>query len=135
MMTNILVLIMIYSGRDLSVISTTKYDLDTGIVEFISTSVVDPLIPETRKHVRARLNFAGFKLIPEFDDNGFTKYVDVKYIVDIDIKLETIPTSILKQVSIQTPMTLAKIDELLQKSGFSPYIRESTSQTSMKSHV
>ncbi|CAJ0638064.1 8226_t:CDS:2 [Entrophospora sp. SA101] len=119
--------------RDLSLVSSTEHDFETGIVRFVSTSVVDQLIPETRKHVRANLKFAGFELIPKFDDNGFTKYVDIKYIVDIDIKLETIPYSILKQVSIQTPMVLVKIDELLQKSGFPPYIRESTSQTSMKS--
>nr|CAG8435196.1 5470_t:CDS:2 [Entrophospora candida] len=119
--------------RDLSLVSSTEHDFETGIIRFVSTSVVDQLIPETRKHVRANLKFAGFELIPKFDDNGFTKYVDIKYIVDIDIKLETIPYSILKQVSIQTPMVLAKIDELLQKSGFPPYIRESTSQTSMKS--
>nr|CAG8532966.1 9936_t:CDS:10 [Entrophospora candida] len=123
------------SGRDLSLASTIEYDFETGIVRYVSTSVIDPLIPETKKYVRAQLDFAGFEFASKFDDEGFTKYVDIKYIADIDAKIDTVPSIILRQVSIQTPIILNRIDELLQKSGFPPYVRESTSQTSMKSCV
>ncbi|CAJ0747444.1 24734_t:CDS:2, partial [Entrophospora sp. SA101] len=123
------------SGRDLSLASSTEYDFETGIVRYVSTSVIDPLIPETKKYVRAQLDFAGFEFASKFDDEGFTKYVDIKYIADINAKIDTVPSIILRQVSIQTPIILNRIDELLQKSGFPPYVRESTSQTSMKSCV
>ncbi|CAG8706239.1 14187_t:CDS:2, partial [Funneliformis mosseae] len=110
------------SGRDLSVCGMLHSEEDTGILQFVTTSVVDPLIPESKKHVRSNLNFAGWRLEPHVDDKGNTTSVDVIYIVDIDIKLDSIPTSILKMLSNQIPTTISKIDELMQKTGFCPYV-------------
>ncbi|CAI2184744.1 8341_t:CDS:2, partial [Funneliformis geosporum] len=110
------------SGRDLSVCGILDCEEDTGTLQFVTTSVVDPLIPESKKHVRSNLNFAGWRLEPHFDAYGNTTSVDVTYIVDIDIKLDSVPSSILKMLSNQIPTTISKIDELMQKSGFPPYI-------------
>ncbi|RIA92501.1 hypothetical protein C1645_765000 [Glomus cerebriforme] len=127
------------SGRDLSVCGMVDHDEDTGILQFVGTSVVDPLIPEGKKHVRAHLEFAGWQLKPHFDSNGKTTSVDVIYIVDIDIKLDTIPTSIRKTLSVQIPMVIFKINELMQNMGFPPYVLNSTTkvikeQLNIKNH-
>jgi hypothetical protein len=104
------------------------HDEDTGILQFISTSVVDQLIPESKKLVRANLDFAGWRLKPHFDSNGNTISVDITYIVDVDVKLDTIPSSIRKTLSVQIPTIVSKLDELMQKVGFPPYILNSTTK-------
>ncbi|CAG8464118.1 21248_t:CDS:2 [Cetraspora pellucida] len=113
------------SGRDFSMISTVDRDPD-GTIWCATTSIVDPKIPENKKYVRAELSLAGWELRPVYDSVGNRIAIDVKYIVDTDIKLESVPTRILKSISMQTPMCVAKIDELLKKIGFPPYIRHTT---------
>ncbi|CAG8480234.1 9481_t:CDS:2, partial [Racocetra fulgida] len=97
-----------------------------GTVWFATTSIVDPKIPENKKYVRAELILAGWELRPVYASAGNRIAVDVKYIVDTDIKLESIPTRILKSISMQTPMCVAKIDELMKKIGFPPYVLYTT---------
>lgn len=104
------------------------HDEDTGILQFVSTSVVDQLIPESKKIVRANLDFAGWRLKPHFDSEGNTTSVDTTYIVDVDVKLDTIPSSIRKALSVQIPTVVSKLDELMQKLGFPPYIVNSTTK-------
>ncbi|CAG8705341.1 5206_t:CDS:2, partial [Ambispora leptoticha] len=111
------------SGRDLSTAVTTERDPFSGAIYNAGCSVIDPAIPETNKHVRAQLDLAGWILRPHFDFAGFTSAVDVTYIVDIDIKLQSIPSTILKTISTGTPMCIARIDELIQKNGYPPYVR------------
>ena len=110
------------SGRDMSVCGTLDRDEDNGILRFITTSVVDPLIPESKKHVRSDLDFAGWELKPHFGADKKVTSVDVTYIVNIDVKLDTIPSSILKSLMNQIPTIIAKIDGSMQKFGFSPYV-------------
>ncbi|GBC34300.2 Bet v1-like protein [Rhizophagus irregularis DAOM 181602=DAOM 197198] len=116
------------SGRDMSVCEMLDHEEDTGILQFVSTSVVDQLIPESKKIVRANLDFAGWRLKPHFDSEGNTTSVDTTYIVDVDVKLDTIPSSIRKTLSVQIPMIVSKLDELMQKMGFPPYIVNSTTK-------
>ncbi|CAG8647319.1 6886_t:CDS:2, partial [Ambispora gerdemannii] len=104
-------------------VATTERDLFSGVIYNASCSVVDPAIPETSKHVRAQLDLAGWVLRPQFDSAGYTTAVDVIYIVDIDIKLQSIPSAILKTISIGTPLCVAKLDEVIQKNGYPPYVR------------
>ncbi|CAG8585470.1 7758_t:CDS:2 [Acaulospora morrowiae] len=111
------------SGRDLATISKIEKDPETGTIWLASISVSDPLVPETKKHVRAELNVAGWRLQPVIDEFGKANSVEVIYIVDIDIKLESIPSSILKSISTQTPMCVAKVDEQIRKTGHPPYIK------------
>ncbi|PKC66456.1 Bet v1-like protein [Rhizophagus irregularis] len=116
------------NGRDMSVCEMLDHEEDTGILQFVSTSVVDQLIPESKKIVRANLDFAGWRLKPHFDSEGNTTSVDTTYIVDVDVKLDTIPSSIRKTLSVQIPMIVSKLDELMQKMGFPPYIVNSTTK-------
>jgi hypothetical protein len=67
----------------------------------------------------------GWQLKPHNDSNGKTISVEVVYIVDMDIKLDTVPSSIRKTLSVQIPMIVSKIDELMQKKGFAPYVLNS----------
>ncbi|CAG8813606.1 14604_t:CDS:2, partial [Racocetra persica] len=113
------------SGRDFAMISVIDRDPD-GTVWCATTSIVDPKIPENKKYVRAKLILAGWELRPVYASAGNRIAVDVKYIVDTDIKLESIPTRILKTISMQTPMSVAKIEELMNKIGFPPYVRYTT---------
>ncbi|CAG8441691.1 2757_t:CDS:10 [Diversispora eburnea] len=109
-------------GRDLAIVTRNEKDPETGIIWSASSSVVDPLIPEDKNRVRANLELAGWKLRPIFDESIQEYAVEVIYIVDIDIKFDTVPVSILKTISSQTPMCVARIDELLNKIGHPPYV-------------
>ncbi|GBB84581.1 hypothetical protein RclHR1_11150006 [Rhizophagus clarus] len=110
------------SGRDFALCGTVERDPKTGSVYFITTSITDSAIPEVKKYVRAHVHFTGWKIVPSFDENGDTKELDIVYVVDTDIKLESVPQSILKSISTGTPLVVQKIDEMLQKIGFPPYI-------------
>ncbi|CAG8624890.1 10874_t:CDS:2, partial [Gigaspora rosea] len=106
------------SGRDLITIGTIERDPATGTIWVADTSVD---FPENKKYVRANLAVAGWEFRPNFNGEKIIS-VDVKYIVDIDLKLNSVPQSILKMVSMQTPLCIAKINDSLQKIGFPPYI-------------
>ncbi|CAG8549928.1 10040_t:CDS:2 [Paraglomus brasilianum] len=114
------------SGRDMAVCATVDRDPVTGAIWTIGTSVVDSTIPETRKYVRADLDMAGWYLKPQFDSSGFVTAVDIVYVVGIDIKLDIVPSAILKQLSSQTPMCVGKVCDVIQKYGYPPYIRSTT---------
>ncbi|KAF0499199.1 Bet v1-like protein [Gigaspora margarita] len=106
------------SGRDLITIGTIERDPATGTIWVADTSID---FPENKKYVRANLTVAGWEFRPNFNGEKIIG-VNVKYIVDIDLKLNSVPQSILKMVSMQTPLCIAKIDDSLQKIGFPPYI-------------
>ncbi|CAG8588046.1 3423_t:CDS:2, partial [Dentiscutata heterogama] len=115
------------SGRDFAMICTIDRDPD-GTIWCVAKSIVDSKIPENKKYVRAELNLAGWELRPVYDSAGNRIAVDIKYIVDIDIKLDSVPSRVLKSISMQTPMCVVKIDELLKNIGFPPYIRYTTGE-------
>ncbi|CAG8824487.1 25002_t:CDS:2, partial [Dentiscutata erythropus] len=75
--------------------TTIERDPATGTIWVADTSVVDSRFPEDSGYVRANLTVAGWEFRPKFDD-GKVISVNVKYIVDIDLKLNSIPQSILK---------------------------------------
>ncbi|CAG8663750.1 8336_t:CDS:2, partial [Scutellospora calospora] len=108
------------SGRDFAMASSVDRDPD-GTIWHVATSIVDSKIPEYKKYVRADLNLAGWELKPVYNNVGKRIAINVKYIVDIDIKLDSVPTRILKSITMQTPMCVGKIDELSKKIGFPPY--------------
>jgi len=115
------------SGRDFALRGTIERDPETSTIYFVTTSITDPAIPEIRKYVRGHVHFTGWQITPEFDANGNTRALDIIYVVDTDIKLESVPQSILKSISTGTPMVIQKIDEMMQKIGFPPYIMNSSS--------
>lgn len=114
------------SGRDLAVCATVDRDPATGAIWTIGTSVVDSKIPGTRKYVRADLAMAGWYLKPQFDSSGFVTAIDIVYVVGIDIKLDVVPSAILKQLSSQTPMCVGRVCDVIQKYGHPPYILNTT---------
>ncbi|CAG8679904.1 16306_t:CDS:2, partial [Acaulospora morrowiae] len=118
------------SGRDMALINTVDRDPETGTIYFVSTSVIDQAIPLSKKHVRADLKIAGWILKPKKNESGIVEAVDATYIVEIDIKLDSIPTSILKSISMQTPMCVVKVNDVIQKYGFPPYVKRLTGMLS-----
>ncbi|RIA88477.1 hypothetical protein C1645_684075, partial [Glomus cerebriforme] len=115
------------SGRDFALRGTVTRDSETQKIYFVTTSITDPAIPEVKKFVRGYVNFTGWQIVSKFDTDGNTKALDIIYIVDTDIKLESVPYSILKSISTGTPIVLQKIDEMLERIGFPPYILKSSS--------
>ncbi|CAG8458125.1 21156_t:CDS:2 [Cetraspora pellucida] len=114
------------SRRDLSTVSIIERDPETGTIWHASTSIVDPLIPENRRHVRANLDISGWQLRPRVDEEDLSTYLEITYIVDIDIKLESIPPSIIKNILLQPPLCVANIIEILKTMGHPPYVKNTT---------
>ena len=94
---------------------------------FVTTSIIDPAIPEVKKYVRGHVNFTGWQIDSKFDLNGNTRALDITYIVDTELQLEIVPQSILKSISTGTPLVIQKIDEMMQNIGFPPYVINSPS--------
>ncbi|CAI2168483.1 3292_t:CDS:2 [Funneliformis geosporum] len=115
------------SGRDFALFGTVEQDPITGKIVYVTTSIIDQAIPEVKKYVRAHITFAGWQMVPNFDSKGNTESLSLVYIVDSELKLDSIPSSILKTLSTGTPMIVQKIDEMLHETGFPPYILKSTS--------
>ncbi|CAG8452652.1 4631_t:CDS:2 [Funneliformis mosseae] len=115
------------SGRDFALFGTVEHDPETGKIVYVTTSIIDSAIPEVKKYVRAHITFAGWQMVPNFDYKGKTETLSLIYIVDSDVKIDSIPTSILKSLSTGTPMVIQKIDEMLHDIGFPPYVLKSTS--------
>ncbi|CAG8512810.1 9201_t:CDS:2 [Cetraspora pellucida] len=114
------------SRRDLSTVSIIERDPETGTIWHASTSIVDPLIPENKRHVRANLDISGWQLRPRVDEEDLSTYLEITYIVDIDIKLESIPPSIIKNILLQPPLCVANIIEILKTMGHPPYVKNTT---------
>jgi len=115
------------SGRDFALCGTVERDPETSRTYFVTTSVIDPAIPEFKKYVRAHIYFTGWQITPEFDVDGNPIALDIVYVVDTDIKLESVPQPILKSISSGTPMVIQKIDEMMHKIGFPPYMMNPSS--------
>ncbi|CAG8472636.1 11472_t:CDS:10 [Dentiscutata heterogama] len=113
------------SRRDLATVCIIEHDPETGTIWHASTSVADPLIPESKKHVRANLAIAGWQIRPRVDEE-LTTYIEITYITDIDIRLETIPPSIIKTVFLQPPLCIAKVVDILKKIGHPPYVKNTS---------
>ncbi|KAI8819534.1 uncharacterized protein EV422DRAFT_96056 [Fimicolochytrium jonesii] len=105
------------SGRDLSALNVTVCDSRSSTTYVVATSVVDPLVKPEPKRVRAELKVAGFicNAIPQ---GG----AQLSYIVDIDVK-GSIPSAIVKAVSIQTPLSLHEIMKYIQTYGSPPSVK------------
>ncbi|CAG8628524.1 6068_t:CDS:2, partial [Racocetra persica] len=114
------------SRRDLSTVSIIERDTETGTIWHASTSVVDPLMPVNKRHVRANLDISGWQLRPKVDEEDLSTYMEITYIVDIDIKLEQIPSSITKNILLQPPLCVANVIEILRTMGHPPYIKNTT---------
>ncbi|CAG8510074.1 8922_t:CDS:2 [Racocetra fulgida] len=112
-----------YTADDVFII---ERDTQTGTIWHASTSVVDPLMPVNKRHVRANLDISGWQLRPRVDEEDLSTYMEITYIVDIDIKLEQIPTSITKNILLQPPLCVANIIEILRTIGHPPYIKNTT---------
>ncbi|CAG8514083.1 18432_t:CDS:2 [Dentiscutata erythropus] len=113
------------SRRDLATVCIIERDPETGTIWHASTSVADPLIPESKKHVRANLAIAGWQIRPRVDEE-LTTYIEIIYITDIDIRLEAIPPSIIKSVFLQPPICIAKVVDILKKMGHPPYVKNTS---------
>lgn len=103
------------SGRDLCGLQVTIFDARSSTTYIVATSVVDPLVPINPKRVRAELTVAGWVLQPATSGQG----TSITYIVKIDPK-GSIPSAIVKAVSIQTPLGVAEVLKYLRTHGSPP---------------
>ncbi|KAJ3204407.1 hypothetical protein HDU67_009540, partial [Dinochytrium kinnereticum] len=103
------------SGRDLCCISRTEFDADGECIYQVAASVVDGLVPEDPKRVRAELGLAGWAL--RRVEGG----VRATYVVQVDIK-GTVPASLLKLLQSQTPRAIKEIQTYLQTHGPLPHL-------------
>ncbi|RUS26480.1 hypothetical protein BC938DRAFT_470717, partial [Jimgerdemannia flammicorona] len=110
------------NGRDLCAITTIETDPVTGIIFNVSSSVIDPAIPEDPKRVRAQMELSGWIFRPNFDDKGSTVSVDVTFISQVDFK-GAMPSGIVRILTTETPRCVGRVEEYLQKYGCPPYIR------------
>ncbi|KAJ3015493.1 hypothetical protein HKX48_004569 [Thoreauomyces humboldtii] len=101
------------SARDICGLQVTLVDA-RSTTYVVATSVIDPLVPVDSKRVRADLTVAGWILKPA--NNGG---VAVTYVVKIDVR-GSIPSAIVKAVSIQTPLCVAEVLKYLKSSGPPP---------------
>ncbi|CAG8757335.1 22222_t:CDS:2, partial [Gigaspora rosea] len=60
------------------------------------------------------------------DEEDLSTYTEITYIVDIDIKLESIPPSIIKTIILQPPLCIAKVIEILKTMGHPPYVKNTS---------
>lgn len=98
---------------------------DSSKVYVLSTSVEDDKIPVEPKKVRADMHVAGWVLEPEYmKGTGMTALIKATYIVEVDIKLESIPSAILKIISTSTPACAGRVDDFLQTRGCPPYWKD-----------
>lgn len=86
----------------------------------MSTSVLDPTIPEDPGRVRAMLELSGWSLRPTFDGQGNTVSVNVTYVIQIDIR-GNLPSSVVKSMTTSMTSAVSRLNHFINKSGYPPF--------------
>jgi hypothetical protein len=86
----------------------------------VSTSVLDPTIPEDPGRIRALLELSGWSLRPTFDNLGNTTSVSVTFVIQIDIR-GTLPTSVVKSMTSSMNTAVSRLNQFINKTGYPPY--------------
>ncbi|KAF9579331.1 hypothetical protein BGW38_004456 [Lunasporangiospora selenospora] len=108
------------TGRDLAGVTIIDRDPQTCALYNVSTSVLDPTIPEDPGCVRAVLEMSGWSLRPIFDGQGNTVSVHVTFVIQIDIR-GTLPSSVVKSVSSGMMSSVSRLNQFINKTGCPPY--------------
>ncbi|KAG0345186.1 hypothetical protein BG004_003897 [Podila humilis] len=108
------------TGRDLAGVTIVDRDPQTSALYNVSTSVLDPTIPENPGRIRAMLELSGWSLRPTFDGQGNTVSVNVTFVVQIDIR-GTLPSSVVKSMTSSMTMAVARLNQFINKTGYPPF--------------
>lgn len=95
-------------------------DVQTSALYNVSTSVLDPTIPEDPGRIRALLELSGWSLRPTFDGQGNTVAVNVTFVIQIDIR-GTLPNSVVKSMTASMTTAVSRLNQFLNKTGYPPY--------------
>ncbi|KAG0345931.1 hypothetical protein BG005_001028, partial [Podila minutissima] len=108
------------TGRDLAGVTIVDRDIQTSALYNVSTSVLDPTIPEDPGRIRALLELSGWSLRPTFDGQGNTVAVNVTFVIQIDIR-GTLPNSVVKSMTASMTTAVSRLNQFLNKTGYPPY--------------
>ncbi|KAF9428121.1 hypothetical protein BGZ94_003329 [Podila epigama] len=108
------------TGRDLAGVTIVDRDAQTSALYNVSTSVLDPTIPEDPGRIRALLELSGWSLRPTFDGQGNTVAVNVTYVIQVDIR-GTLANSVVKAMTASMTTAVPRLNHFLNKTGYPPY--------------
>lgn len=108
------------TGRDLAGVTIVDRDPQTSALYNVSTSVLDPTIPEDPGRIRAMLELSGWSLRPTFDGQGNTVSVNVTFVIQIDIR-GTLPSSVVKSMTSSMTMSVSRLNQFINKTGYPPF--------------
>ncbi|KAF9202667.1 hypothetical protein BGZ49_007183 [Haplosporangium sp. Z 27] len=108
------------TGRDLAGVTIIDRDPQTSALYNVSTSVLDPTIPEDPGRIRAMLELSGWSLRPTFDGQGNTLSVNVTFVVQIDIR-GNLPTAVVKSMTSSMSTAVSRLNQFINKSGYPPF--------------
>lgn len=92
----------------------------TSALYNVSTSVLDPTIPEDPGRIRALLELSGWSLRPTFDGQGNTVSVNVTFVVQVDIR-GTLPSSAVKSMTASMTTAVPRLNQFINKTGYPPF--------------
>lgn len=92
----------------------------TSALYNVSTSVLDPTIPEDPGRIRAMLELSGWSLRPTFDGQGNTVSVNVTFVVQVDIR-GTLPSSVVKTMTASMTTAVPRLNQFINKTGYPPF--------------
>ena len=92
----------------------------TSALYNVSTSVLDPTIPEDPGRIRAMLELSGWSLRPTFDGQGNTVSVNVTFVIQIDIR-GNLPSSVVKSMTASMTQAVSRLNQFINKSGYPPF--------------
>ncbi|CAO3573157.1 unnamed protein product [Mortierella alpina] len=108
------------TGRDLAGVTIIDRDPLTSALFNVSTSVLDPTIPEDPGRIRAMLELSGWSLRPTFDGQGNTVSVNVTFVIQIDIR-GNLPSSVVKSMTASMTQAVSRLNQFINKSGYPPF--------------
>ncbi|KAG0206856.1 hypothetical protein BGX28_001791 [Mortierella sp. GBA30] len=108
------------TGRDLAGVTIIDRDPQTSALYNVSTSVLDPTIPEDPGRIRALLELSGWSLRPTFDGLGNTIAVNVTFVIQVDIR-GMLPNSVVKSMTASMMTAVPRLNQFLNKTGYPPY--------------
>ncbi|KAF9375486.1 hypothetical protein BGX21_003779, partial [Mortierella sp. AD011] len=108
------------TGRDLAGVTIIDRDPQTSSLYNVSTSVLDPTIPEDPGRIRAMLELSGWSLRPTFDGQGNTLSVSVTFVIQIDIR-GNLPSSMVKSMTASMSTAVSRLNQFINKSGYPPF--------------
>ncbi|KAF9586613.1 hypothetical protein BGW38_000987 [Lunasporangiospora selenospora] len=108
------------TGRDLAGVTIIDRDPQTSALYNVSTSVIDPTIPEDPGRIRAMLELSGWSLRPTFDGQGNTVSVNVTYVIQIDVR-GNLPTTVVRQMTSSMTTAASRLNQFINKTGYPPF--------------